>query len=62
MYDDDKELNGTQTSEHVTSEHSARWLPNYKQNVNVIIRQVKDQKVEIKSLLKVLVVGYKVTK
>ena len=30
---------------HVTSEQSIRWLPNYKQNVNSIIRQVEDQKV-----------------
>ena len=45
---------------HVTSEQSICWLPNYEQNVNSIIRQV--QKVEIKSLMKVLVVGYKVTK
>ena len=47
---------------HVTWEQSIRWLPNYKQNVNSTIRQVEDQKVEIKSLKKVLVVGYKVTK
>ena len=47
---------------HVTSEQSIRWLPNYKQNVNSIIRQTEDQKVEIKSLIKVPVVGYKVTK
>ena len=47
---------------HVTPELSIRWLPNYKQNVNGIIRQVEDQKVEIKPLMKVRVVGYKVTK
>ena len=47
---------------HVTSEQSICWLPNYKQNVNSIIRQVEDQKVEIKPLMKVRVVGYKVTK
>ena len=47
---------------HVTSEQSICWLPNYKQNVNSIIRQVEDQNVEIKPLMKVLVVGYEVTK
>lgn len=47
---------------HATSEQSIRWLPNYDQKVNSKIRQVEDQKVEIKSLMKVLVVGYKVTK
>lgn len=46
---------------HATSEQSIRWLTNYEQNVNSKIRQVEDQKVEIKSLIKVLVVGYKVT-
>ena len=40
---------------YVTSEHSVRWLPNYKQHVNGIIRQVEDQKVENKRLMKVLV-------
>ena len=47
---------------HVTPELRIRWLPNYKQNVNSTIRQVEDQKVDIKSLIKVPVVGYKVTK
>ena len=47
---------------HVPSEQSIRWLPNYKQNVNSIVRQVEDQTVEIKSLMKVLAVGYNVTK
>ena len=61
MYDDDEELNGIQflvdIFKHVTSEQSICWLPNYEQNVNSIIRQVEDQKVEIKSLIKVFVVS-----
>lgn len=61
MYDDDEELNGIQflvdIFKHVTSEQSICWLPNYEQNVNSIIRQVEDQKVEIKSLMKVFVVS-----
>ena len=47
---------------HVTSEQSICGLSNYKQIVNSIIRQVEDQKVQIKPLMKVPVVGYKVSK
>ena len=47
---------------HVTSEQSICWLPNYEQNVDSIIRQVEDQKVEIRYVIKVFDVGYKVTK
>ena len=41
---------------HVRSEQSFRWFPNYKQNVNGIIRQVEDQKVEIKPLMNLMTV------
>ena len=41
---------------HVRSEQNIRWLPNYKQNVNGIIRQVEDQKVEINPLMNLMTV------